>query len=537
VTLRVAFMNITENKCAEEALRESEEKYRNLFHRSKDAIFIHDLDGTIIDANQSALKLFGYTKPEMTAIKISQLHPAETLEKSRRAFETIIQEDVITFEIAFQKKNGDVFPAEVSSSLFEIGGKQVIQGIARDITNRKQAEKEKRRLQRQLLKAQKIESIGILAGGIAHDYNNLLSVIIGNIELAKEICQPKTEIYRLMKGAEKASFQAQELTKRLITFSKGGAPIKKRGSIETLVIDITNHIFSGYNIGVEFSFPTDLWDVDFDENQMKHALKNLLANALEALPENGSITISAENVEIDSRTSEFSLALLDGQYVKTTIRDNGIGIPEEHLSNIFDPYFSTKEKGIQKGLGLGLTTTYSIVTRHDGYIFVESEVGVGTTFTILLPTGEHEISGPERSQKPRLKKTAIHSRKVLLMDDEKMIRDIGRQILKKYDYDAAVAVHGDEAVEMYQKAMTAGEPFAIVILDLSVKGGMGGKEALKNILAINPQARVVVSSGYSNDPVMTHFKEYGFTAAIAKPYTPKDLNEILNTILEKDHTE
>jgi len=248
---------------------------------------------------------------------------------------------------------------------------------------------EQRKMQDEILRAQKLESIGILAGGIAHDFNNLLSIIMGNIDLVKNELKPEADISALLAETEKASFQAQELTQQLITFSKGGAPVKNVSSIKELVKEIKKSSILGSNIKCEFTLAPDLWFVEFDEGQMNHAINNMIVNAEESMPDGGTIHLRAENFNLSAGGD---LPFPEGRYVKISIRDHGVGIPEKHLSMIFDPYFSTKEMGLRKGMGLGLTTTYSIINRHGGYIIVESEVGVGTTFTINLPAHEKEIS-------------------------------------------------------------------------------------------------------------------------------------------------
>jgi len=274
------------------------------------------------------------------------------------------------------------------------------------------------------------------------------------------------------------------------------------------------------NIKCEFTLDPDLWFVEFDEGQMKHAINNMIVNAEESMPDGGTIHLGAENFNL---TAGGDLPFPEGRYVKISIRDQGVGIPEKHISMIFDPYFSTKEMGPRKGMGLGLATTYSIINRHDGYITVESEVGVGTTFTINLPAHEKDLRESKPGGVIKPEEPSVRTGRILLMDDEEMIRDLGHRILTRLEYDPELAVDGNEAIEMYQKAMDSGKPFEIVILDLTVKGGLGGKDAAKKILKLNPHAKVIVSSGYSNDPVMTEFREYGFIAALPKPYKIQDM--------------
>ena len=395
--------------------------------------------------------------------------------------------------------------------------------IVRDITELKKIEEER-------LKVMKLESIGIIAGGIAHDFNNLLSIIIGNIELVKDDIKPEIGAFERLNGAGNATLQAKELTKQLITFSRGGAPVKEVGSIGEFVMDTINLSTLDSNIKCNFFIPHDLWLVGFDEGQMKHAINNVIVNAAESMPDGGTIDVTAENFIV---AAERGLPLPDGKYVKVSIQDRGVGIPEEHLSRIFDPYFTTKEMGVQKGMGLGLATTYSIINRHDGHIIVESDVGGGTTFILYLPEHEKDIRELKPDKPPRPEKPEIRTGRILVMDDEEMVGNITNQMLSRFGYDVEVAKDGAEAIELYKIAMDSGKPFEVVILDLTVKVGMGGKDAVKNLSAINPQAKAIVSSGYFNDPVMTDFRRYGFIGALPKPYTMKDLKEALDKVTKE----
>lgn len=386
-------------------------------------------------------------------------------------------------------------------------------------------------MQVEIVKAQKFEAIGTLTHGIAHDFNNLLSIIMGYISLAEEDIKPEVGGSEYLKEAEKASLRAQELTNQLISFSKGGVPVKKVGSLGNLIKETTDFFLSESKVAFEFSFLPDRWPVEFDEDHMQHVIKSLIVNAVESMPDGGTIDVRAENINVGSGTEVPNLLLSDGKYVKISIRDQGIGIPKEHLSKIFDPYFSTKEIGTQKGMGLGLATAYSIIKKHSGCIAVESEVGIGTTFTLYLPALEKTTPDLEPAPKPDPEKPVPLTGRILVMDDEEMIRNISQHMLRRRGYKPEVAKDGAEAIECYQGAMDSGKPFDAVILDLTVKGGIGGKEAVKTLLKINPQVKAVVSSGYSNHPEMTDFKTYGFTGVLTKPYKMKDLADVLNTVI------
>jgi len=365
-----------------------------------------------------------------------------------------------------------------------------------------------------------LESIGILTGGIAHDFNNILAAILGNISLAKISIDDKNEVIELLKEAEKVSLHAKDLTQQLLTFSKGSSPIKETTELIELIKNSARFTLRGSNVRYRSSIAPDLWTADVDKGQIKQVLGSLIINAQQAMPEGGTINITAENVTL---TTEDNLPLQEGKYVKISIIDKGAGIPDDHLSNIFDPYFTTK----QKGSGFGLTTAYSIIKRHDGHITVASELGVGTTFHIYLPASSIQVE----KKVEIIKEPVIIKGKILLMDDEQDIRMIVSKTLTRSGSVVEVASDGAEAIDLYKKAMVSSKPFDAVILDLTIPEAMGGKEAIKKLLEIDPDVKAVVSSGYSDDPAISNFKEYGFVDSISKPYKFKELIEVLNKVM------
>jgi PAS domain S-box-containing protein len=376
------------------------------------------------------------------------------------------------------------------------------------------------KLKEELIREQKLESVGVLAGGIAHDFNNILTAILANISIARLQLKPDDPLYKRLEAAEKASLRATDLTHQLLTFSKGGAPIKETTSIVELIQDSAGFALRGSNVKCEFHLPQTVWPVEADEGQMSQVINNLIINANHAMPEGGTIGVSAENVVVKPADS---LPLKKGKYVKITIRDQGTGIPDEHLHRIFDPYFTTK----QKGSGLGLAVTYSIIKNHDGYITVESELGAGTAFHIYLPSSQ---------KRPGKKKSSgdmpvSGKGKILLMDDEDIIRESVGEILESLGYSVGFVRDGSEAIAAYKKAEESGEPFDVVIMDLTIPGGMGGKEALKKLKGICPGVKAIVSSGYSHDPIMADYKKYGFMGVITKPYKVKQLSEEVHRVI------
>jgi CheY-like chemotaxis protein len=373
------------------------------------------------------------------------------------------------------------------------------------------------------LKADKLESLGVLSGGIAHDFNNILTSILGNISIAKMFAEPGDKIFERLRQAENECMRARSLTQQILIFSRGGAPIMKTVFISELLKDTACFALSGSNVRCEFSIPGDLWPVEADEGQIGQVINSLIINASQAMPGGGVINLLAENIVVGARQG---LPLNDGEYIKISVTDHGIGMPGKHLQKIFDPYYTTK----QKGSGLGLAVAYSIVKRHNGYIDVRSIPGKETTFNIYLPASSRNVL----AEKEFREKVHRGEGKILVMDDEKMVRDVVGSMLGILGYKTELAKDGVEAIELYKKAKQSGQPFDAVIMDLTVPGGMGGKEAIQKLVEIDPEVKAIVSSGYSDDPVMADFKKYGFSNIAAKPYNIRDLGKALYKIIKKE---
>ncbi len=382
---------------------------------------------------------------------------------------------------------------------------------------------EKRRMEEELLKAKKLESIGILAGGFAHDYNNLLSVIIGNISIALSYTKPQDKIYERLVEAQEASTRAKNLIQKLLTFSRGGAPRMRPTSIVRLLKNTTRLALSGSEIKCEFSIPEDLRPVSIDEVQMGLVIHNMVMNAKEAMPDGGTVRIIAKNANMAPGNVH---KLKKGKYVRISIEDKGKGIPKELLERIFDPYFSTKEMATQKGMGLGLSMSHSIIKKHGGHICVKSEVGVGTTFHIYLPAHEGPMpKGPKGG-----KESLPVKGRVLVMDEEEMIRSIAGRMLNHLHYEAAFSTDGDEMIERYRSAMESGRPFDAVILGSSVCGNMGSNGTLQRLKGIDPEVKIIISSDYADDPMVKKYAEYGFIGSLVKPYHMEELRRILHQV-------
>ena len=324
--------------------------------------------------------------------------------------------------------------------------------------------------------------------------------------------------------AEKSMNRAIRLTSQLLTFAKGGSPVKKDISISALVKEVVDFDLSGSNVKSHFNQAEDLWMADVDKGQIQQVFSNLTINARQAMPDGGNLYISLENADM---TTESLSGLKQGRYIKITIKDEGVGIDPKHLSRIFDPYFTTK----QAGSGLGLATTHSIINRHGGHITLDTELGKETTFTLFLPASKRE---QQKETEPSLEKplTMKQTARILVMDDEKMICDIADKMLTRAGFSVETAFDGKQAIEIYKQAIKKEKPFDVVIMDLTIPGGIGGQEAVKYILDIDHKAKVIVSSGYTDDPVMANYAEYGFKAIVSKPYTMDNLQRVINQVLQ-----
>jgi len=382
-------------------------------------------------------------------------------------------------------------------------------------------ETEKHQMEQELLKSRKLESVGTLAGGIAHDFNNILAGILGNISLAKLTSDDSEKLVDLLDNAERAAERASTLTNQLLTFSKGGAPVKETISILEIIKESVEFALHGSNVRYELNLSEDLWSVEVDPGQIDQVIHNIVINADQSMPSGGTIHVIGENYTIGSPSQ--LPPLRPGNYVRVSIADTGVGIPEEDIEKIFDPYFSTKDMGH----GLGLATCYSIIQKHSGKIVVESEKDRGTTITIYLPAIAERV-GTDISE-PDISITHGEGR-ILVMDDDDTVLDLATEMLERLGYHTETANDGDEAVALYRKAAAQEEPFDIVLMDLTIAGGKGGKDAAQEILDFDPAATLVVSSGYSTDQVMSDYGDYGFAGKVAKPYSLKELSRAIDQV-------
>ncbi len=381
------------------------------------------------------------------------------------------------------------------------------------------------RLEEEMLKADKLESIGILAGGIAHNYNNILTGILGNVSLAKLKTAALPDVESLLEEAERALIRSRELTQQLLTFSGGGDPIKVAGSVVELIQESAMFALQGSNVRCQFDIASDLWDVLADQGQIRQVLNNLVINADQAMPNGGEIRISATNVRI---SDDAARSLPPGDYIRIDVADEGVGMSDEVLKKIFDPYFTTK----QRGSGLGLAICYSIIKKHGGHIEVSSELNSGTTFRVYLPAATIVVAKEEHPQPSPAHKKG----KILLVDDERMVLETASEMLQFLGFQVFTAEDSQTAFSLFQQACGSGEPFELVVLDLTIPGDLSGERILTKLLEIDPNVKALVSSGYSNNPIMANYLNYGFHGVVAKPYRVQELESEIRRVLS-DSTE
>ena len=387
--------------------------------------------------------------------------------------------------------------------------------VLRDMTDRIRVDQE-------LLKASKLESLGILAGGIAHDFNNLLTGILGNISLSKVSLNPQTESFGYLTEAEKASLRAKSLTQQLLTFAQGGAPVKKPMALAPMITESATFALRGTKSRCDFDIPSTLWVVEADRGQLSHVLHNLVLNAHQAMPKGGTITVRAENFFLQTKDVECKVALPEGHYVKITVEDQGIGIPVDYLTQIFDPYFTTK----QSGSGLGLSTAYSVTKNHGGTMTVASDLGQGTKLSLYLPASTTQELADDQS----VPASVTGEGKILVMDDDDSVRHLLEEMLGHLGYEVESVPDGGDAISRYQQAKAEHQNYSAVILDLTVPGGLGGKDTLEKLRQIDPDVRAIVASGYSNDPLLSKYASFGFLGMVAKPFQLGELSEVLHRV-------
>jgi len=412
-----------------------------------------------------------------------------------------------------QEKGGNVFWGEVNLIQATLGKRKCVFGVVRDVTERKRMEEE-------LLRTQKLESLNLLAGGVAHDFNNILTTILSNLSMARVYGDLQEDMSRMLADAERASLRARNLTQQLLSFTKGGMPVRKTTALPRLLKETAEFTLSGSNVRCEFSIDEDLWLVEADEGQIAQVVQNLVINADQAMAEGGIIILSAGNVKVDGQSHP---GLEPGRYVRISVKDQGIGIPDEYREKIFDPFFTTK----QKGSGLGLTSCLSIVKNHDGCLQVDMGTGAETVFSVYLPA-----SGKTAAEEAVAEGGPVKGEgRILLVDDDDMIRRSVGHLLNRLGYEVEFARDGREGIRCYKDASKQGCAFDLVIMDLTIPGGMGGKEAIQELRAFHPDAKVIASSGYASEAILANYQAYGFRGYLRKPYKIKEFSEVIHRII------
>jgi PAS domain S-box-containing protein len=518
------FCNTLERQWYQETLAAEKERLEVTLQSIGDGVITADIEGRVTLINRVGESLTGWRRDAAAGLPIDQVFcilDGDTQEKRTNPIADILEtgnQSVVPSPAILVSQDGtERLIACNVAPIFEHADKIIGAVLVfRDIT-------EKRRMQEELLKVEKLESIGVLAGGIAHDFNNLLTGIIGNVALVKNQTPPDATVSAKMDEIEKAAFRARNLTQQLLTFSKGGEPVRKTLMLDQIFYESAMFALGGSNVSLEYTSPEALWPVEADEGQISQVINNLVINAVQAMPGGGVIQGALKNIVLPAASS---LPLPPGRYVMMTLKDFGAGISKENLSRIFDPFFTTKKAGS----GLGLSTAYAIIEKHNGYITVDSQPGSCTLFCIYLPA-----SSQEYFQHPETEKKVVRgSGNILIMDDEQIVLDVVGAMLSSAGYSVACAQDGREMLDTYQKARSEGTPFDAVILDLTIPGGMGGKEAVGHLLHLDPRAKAIVSSGYSNDPVLADFGSFGFMGAVSKPFKFEDLCKVVKDVLLAD---
>ena len=539
------YRDVTERRETRRALSAETERLKVTLSSITDGVISTDLAGGVVEANEAALHLIGLKREVLLGTSIDE-HLEFVDEMTRMPVRSPVIRALteaapcmlpLSGHTLLRTKNGLEFAVAGSAAPIRDQEEQLVGSVLifRNIT-------EKRRTERELLKLSKQESLGQLAARIAHDFNNLLTVILGNLSLTKILLAPGDAALRRLADTEKACLRAKDLTRQLLAFARGGLPVKKPLALEPLVRESTRLILQDANVAYRLNWPDQLPQVNADAEQLHQLLYELLTNAMHATPIGGSIHVRGEALRLNA---EGTVPLPEGDYVRLSVRDEGLGIPEQHLARIFEPFFSTKENA----RGLGLATCFLIARNHEGFMTVDSAPGFGTTFYLYLPalpvfapapvvsadpqwvapTPPRRVSTIDEFSDPYAPMTvapgAADTRRILVMDDEQPICELAAELLSREGYAVETAFDGAEAIRKYQDARTAGQPYDVVILDLTVRGGMGGREAALKLAEIDPGVRAIVSSGYSQDLMMSRYREFGFCGVVSKPYSISELTQ------------
>ncbi len=530
---RIAVVDVTERERIAAAQEEQKALMEVVVGGVMDAVVTTDEDHRIVLFNEAAAKMFRCHASSAIGQPINGFIPERFREGHYMNHRQFGQATVATRQmdvardVILQRADGNEFSAEVTILKIEMKGwgqgkgKTLFSVVLRDITDQCRQQEEQQRIS-------KLNSLGVLAGGLAHNFNNLLTAILGNVFVAKLRMVPQDDpLAKNLEQAEQTCLEAKELAQQLVTFAKGGAPIKTSIAVGDLLRKSTNFALSGSSISCHFGIPEDLWPLDADPGQLWQVIQNITINARQAMPQGGHFTVKVENVALNDPSMLPSPSLIPGNYVKISFEDQGAGIEDRQIFNIFDPYYTTKPGAS----GLGLAIVHSIIQQHDGHISVMSEIGTGTTFTVYMPAS---YSTPDLRQKsfPSIKNGRG---RVLVMDDEQSIRRIAEDALTYFGYEVDSVPDGQAAIDLVSQALANGKNFEVAILDLTVPGAMGGKEAIQHLRSLDPQIKAIVTSGYSDDPIMCDFQKYGFQGILIKPYEIHELATMLESLFLPVH--
>lgn len=507
---------LVDKMAAQQSLQDEKEQLAVTLRSISDGVITTDVAGQVLLMNRAAETLTGWQQNDAVGEPIEtvfEIVDADTNQPAPDPVKQVLTTGLvidIPHQLLLISRTGSHHNIEKSAAPIRDSSSRIrgVVVVFRDVTERQAFEAEQEKLR-------KLEAVGVLAGGIAHDFNNLLTGLFGNLEMAKMFLEPEHRSHKFLVSAANAMDNAISLTKQLLTFAKGGDPVKETVDLQALLVETGRFCLRGSEVGLETRIAADLWFLEADRGQLSQVITNLLINAKQAMPHGGTITLSAGNIIRE-----------DGRFVEIKVRDEGVGIAPQHLDKLFDPYFTTKENGS----GLGLATTHSIVRKHQGTIAVESRLHHGTTFTIQLPATSATATPENQPDRPNMTGTDTRAR-VLLLDDEEMVREVAGAMLTQLGCDVTLTAEGQEAVDRYAAAQAKGQPFDVVIVDLTIPGGMGGQAASQAIHNLNPDAKIIVSSGYATDPVMAEYKQHGFSGIAVKPYRFTELKTVLQQML------
>jgi PAS domain S-box-containing protein len=528
----VAWMTTQEVAVAEEALRESEERYRYLFEHSPDSIMLMTLTGdgppSIIDCNEATCQMHGYSREEVIGSPISMLDSESDRERIPDRAKRVMAGEVVKFEGEHVRKDGSHFPVEVVARMVEIGGQAVLLGIDRDISERKRAEEEKTSLEAQLVQAQKMDAIGRLAGGIAHDMNNVLGSILGAASLLEDEAVDNKRLNEHLDTIVLACQRGRDFTRNFLGYARKGTFVKETINLNRLIEetrDLLTHTISK-KITLELDLDKDLNCIRGDRALVGQALMNLCINAADAMVGAGTLTIASANLALGGKGSMALRGLEPGGYVQVTIRDTGPGMDDEIIDKVFEPFFSTKPKG--KGTGLGLSMVHGTMVSHHGTVTIDSELGEGTTVSLLFPATTDLPCEPETDAFVTVDEAQIEGAVVLLVEDESLLRRVGTEMLRKIGCTVIEAENGRRAVEEFERHR---DQISLVLLDL-VMPEMDGPEAYRELRKMDPEVKVLILSGFTNDEVVDELLADGAVGFVEKPFTKEALAGSLAQALE-----